>query len=568
GTPIKIAEFNNRVTHILRQQQIPVVEAYQMGLIKNLLTNEIFEILVKKDAARLGIRIEDRIIAEQIKTLIAPYKSATVNDRDALKKFLEIQGMSEKQLVATLRDELTSRILKSTLSSASYVPDALLSDLQAYHGMTKNLEVIFTPNSSITLKEQPSDAELQSYYQERSAGFMNPESRDVTVAVLDSSKIAKPVVTDADIKAFFDENHDQFSLPASVDVEQSLLDDEAKAKAVADAVKAGTSMADAVKQVTGHEQAFQGKNNLSKDGLPSEIATPVFAAKAGDVIGPVKSALGYHVIRLLALKEAQTASFDSVKDKIRKELEDEKSGNAVYDVTGDIEDRLANGETYEALTKDYPLTLTSLKALKKDAKATSWTDKEFQIILTKAFGMKDATPSEMTDLSPNKLYSVRVDKISPAMAKPFAEVKADILKKWTDDQQSQQNLLAAQKRVDDLIAGKIQFTTLNPSPIHALSHAGNTALAKDVTERFMAAEKGKFILAISRDKNGIYIGRVTDVSLPQENKIDDASRKTTEANIADAGYMAYMESLQTKYPVTINDALLARTYGKTTNTAE
>lgn len=568
GTPIKIAEFNNRVTHVLRQQQIPVVEAYQMGLIKNLLTNEIFEILVKKDAAKLGIRIEDRIIAEQIKTLIAPYKSATVNDRDALKKFLEIQGMSEKQLVATLRDELTSRILKSTLSSASYVPDALLSDLQAYHGMTKNLEVVFTPNSSITLKEQPSDAELQSYYQERSAGFMNPESRDVTVAVLDSSKIAKPVVTDADIKAFFDENHDQFSLPASVDVEQSLLDDETKAKAVADAVKAGTPMADAVKQATGHEKAFQGKNNFSKDGLPSEIATPVFAAKTGDVIGPVKSALGYHVIRLLALKEAQTASFDSVKDKIRKELEDEKSGNAVYDVTGDIEDRLANGETYEALTKDYPLTLTSLKALKKDAKATSWTDKEFQIILTKAFGMKDATPSEMTDLSPNKLYSIRVDKISPAMAKPFAEVKADILKKWTDDQKSQQNLLTAQKRVDDLIAGKIQFATLNPSPIHALSHAGNTTLAKDVTERFMAAEKGKFILAISRDKNGIYIGRVTDVSLPQENKIDDASRKTTEANIADAGYMAYMESLQTKYPVTINDALLARTYGKTTNTAE
>lgn len=563
GTPIKIAEFNTRVTNILRQQQIPAAAAYQMGLINNVLSGEIFEILVKKDAAKLGIRVSDRIIAEQIKAFIAPYKTAGMTDQEALKKLLEVQGMSEKQLVNAIRDDLTSKILKTTISSASYVPDALVSNLQSYQQMTKNVEFAFIPNSSIAAKATPSDKDLEAYYNERTSGYMNPEQRDVTVAVLDVSKIAKPTVTDADVKASYNDDAEKFALPASVDVEQSLIDDEAKAKAVADAVKTGQSMSDAVKKVTGTDKAYQGKNNFAKDGLPSEIATPVFAAKAGDVVGPIKSALGYHVIQLVALKDAHAASFDSVKDKIRKELEDEKSGNAVYDVTGDIEDRLANGETYESLAKDYPLTVTHLKALAKDSKDKGdWSDKEFTTIVTKAYGMKDSTPSEMSDLSANKLYSVRADKITPAKARDFVDVKSDILKKWVADNQAQDNLLSAQKKVDDLTASKVKFDTLNPTTVNALSHAGSSSIAKDVTERFMSAEQGKFVLAISREKSGIYIGRVTSVVLPKDIKIDDATRKSVESHLSDASYMAYMESLQTQYPVTVNDGLLARTYGK------
>lgn len=564
GTPIKIAEFNNRVTRVLRDQQIPPAAAYQMGLINNILNGEIFEILIKKDAAKLGIKVEDRIVAEQIKNLITPYKSDKVSDKDALKKFLEMQGMSEKQLVAALRDDLTTKILKATIATAAYTPDALMSNLQAYKGINKNVEFVFTPNSTITIKEKPSDKDLEAYYAERSAGFMNPETRDITVAVLDTSKIAKPTVTDADIKESYDENQDKFKVDTSANVEQSLIENEAKAKEVADAVKGGKSMSDAVKDITGDTKSFQGKNSFAKDDLPADIADPVFAAKSGDVIGPIKSALGFHVIKLIDMADAHTKPLDVVKDKIRKELEDEKSGNAVFDVTSDIEDRLANGETFETLTKDYPLTITTLKALKTDSKADgdAWTEKEFTTILTKAYSLKDNTPSELSDLSSGKLYSVRADKISPAKAKPFAEVKAEMLKTWIADNQAQENLLAAQKRIDDLTAGKIKFADLNPTTVKSLTNNGAEPVAKDVTDRFMSADKGKYILAISREKNGVYIGRVTSVALPKDVKIDEAARKGIQEDVSNAGYMAYMESLQTKYHVTINDALIARTYGK------
>lgn len=74
GTPIKISEFSNRVNHVIRNQQIDAATAYKVGLIDNILSSEIYDIQMKKNALDLGIRVEDRIVAEQIKQLIAPLK--------------------------------------------------------------------------------------------------------------------------------------------------------------------------------------------------------------------------------------------------------------------------------------------------------------------------------------------------------------------------------------------------------------------------------------------------------------------------------------------------------------
>ncbi len=165
GTPIKIAEFNSRVNRILHQQQINQSAAYQMGLIDNILRQEIFEILLKKDAAALGIRIQDRIIADQIRDLISPLKKNGVTDKEALKQFLEMQGMSEGQLTSALRDDLTSKILKATITSGAYIPKAMVDNILAYQNETRSVDVAFYPNASVSITDKPTDADLEKYYQ-------------------------------------------------------------------------------------------------------------------------------------------------------------------------------------------------------------------------------------------------------------------------------------------------------------------------------------------------------------------------------------------------------------------
>ncbi len=571
GTKIKIADFNTRATRILRDQQIDPTTAYRIGLINNILNNDIFELLIKKDAAQLGIRIEDRIIAEQVKNLIKPYQSENTNAKEALKQFLESQGMTEKQLVNILRDDLTSKILKATISTAAYVPSALANDFQAYNLISKDIEFAFFPNTSIVIKGLPSDADLKTYYEGLSQNYMIPENRNLSIATLNISKISKPTVSDADVKSAYEENKESFVTPESANLEQTIIGDETKAKEIIKITKSGKSLSDAVKRVMGDLKSFQNANHFSKDGLPSDIATPVFSGQSGDIIGPIKTPLGYHIIRLISLSAAHPTPFDKVKDKIRKEIEDEKIGNYILDVTTDIEDRLANGEAFEDLRKEYPITITSLKSVTKNTKIEKdslWTQKEFDKILEKSFTLKDNNPSELTALGEEKLFSVRADKINPPTPQSFEKVKSDILKKWTSENQSQENLLSVQKKIDALSSGKIKFSSLNPVMINSMTRKGSDKLAKDVTERLINSETQKFVMAISKEKNGIYIARVNDVSIPKDLKINDSSLRQIQSDISNANYMGYIESLQDKYPVSVNEDLLKKIYGQSQNNSE
>lgn len=565
GTAIKMQEFNSHVNRILRDQNISPAMAYEMGLINNILNNEVFDLLVQKDAMKMGIRIQDSIIATQVKELIAPMKSEGLSDNEALKKFLELQGMSEKQLVSALRADLTSRILKTTVSTASYVPKSLAKDLEIYSSATKNIDVLFIPNSSITIKDLPDDKALKEYYQTKSGAFMKPETRDLTIAVIDTSKIKKPSVSDSDIQMVYDENRDKFQTPEQVNVEQSLLSDEKKANEIVNSVKTGKSMSDAVHSVMGDKKSYLGKNNFSKEGLPTEISTPVFEAASGDVIGPIKSALGYHVIKLIEKTSAQATPFDKVKNKIREDLEAEKSADKIFEMTNDIEERLSNGENYNSISKDYPVTLTNLKSLTKESKADKnsvFEEKDFDKIITKGFALKDNQPSELVDLSESKVFSVTADKINPSAPKDFEEVKSRILEIWIDENQTKQNVIEAQKKIDDLTADKITFSSLKPISLPSVSRKGDDKIAKDVMERIINAEKGKYILAISNEKNGVYISRINSISIPKDIKIDKETQDRFATDVSNANYMAYMESLQDKYPVKINDALIKRLYGK------
>lgn len=564
GTPIKIAEFNNRVNNILRQQQINPSAAYQMGLIDNILRQEIFEILLKKDAADLGIRVEDRIIADQVRDMISPLKKDGVADKDALKKFLEMQGMSEAQLTSALRDDLTTKILKATITSGAYIPKSLIDNILAYKNETRSVDVSFFPNASISITGKPTDADLEKYYQGIQSSFMIPEYRDVTIAVLDTSKIGKPTISDADVKAAYEDNQDDYTSPMTADIEQSLVSDEDKAQKIVDAVKSGKSMKEATTSVMGNEKSFQGKNTFSKNGLPTNIATPVFDGKSGDVIGPVKSAMGFHIIKLVKINAASPVPFAQVQDKIRAELEDEKSGDAVYNVTSKIEDRLANGDKFEDMKSEYPLTLISLKKLTKSTKPPKELDfagKDSDIILAKAFATGTDAPSQLSDINKTKLFSVRVDKLSPATAKPFADVKSAVMASWVADNQAQENLLSTQKLVDDLNSGASKSVP-KMQTIASFTRSGNSGVAKDITDRLMSADKGQYIMAISKEKNGIYIGRVNSITLPKgDSKTEESTKAQLESDLASSSYMGYLGALQNKYSVTINDDLLKRVYG-------
>ncbi len=575
GHQIKIAEFHTKVSRVLRSQNLDATKAYQLGIIDQILQRDILDMVMHSTTKELGVQIEDKIIAEQIRDIVSGFKGKGMSDKDALARFLQMQGMSEKQLIAALRSETANNIIEETISTTAYQPSALLNDIAAYREETRTVDIAFFPNDSVTLTTEPSAEQLKSYYAGISSFYMEPEKRDVTIALFDQASLTKPViVTDADVKTFYAENADKFTMAEQKFVEQAIVDSKEKADSILAMIKGGKPMKDAAREISKSDSAYYPETPLTKDGLMAEIGDPVFVAKDDAILDPIKTPLGWHVIHVIRGEAAHTQPLDKVADKIRTDLQDEKNGDALYDATTAIEDRLATGETFEEITKDYKAQIIAIKNLttKSDpSKDFGFAGKNAGSVLTKIFASMETEPSSLSDAGDGKLYTLRVDKIIPATAKPYESVATDIRARWIDENKADQNLAALQKKADALNAGTIKFSGLSGKIERGITVSRSTAdkssLPQDVTLRLIEADTDKVILALSREKNGIYLAKITKVVLG-DKPADEKFRDEAEKQAGNSNLDMFIQSVQSKHEININRDLLTRTYGRDKNSTD
>ena len=573
GHQIKIAEFHTKVTRVLRSQNVDAAKAYQLGIIDQLLQREILDMVMRSASKDLGVQVEDKIIAEQVRDIISGFKDKGTSDKDALARFLQMQGMTEKQLINILRTETATNIIEGAISSSAYQPNALLNDLAAYRGETRIVDAAFFPNDTVKLAADPTPEQLKSYYATISAFYMEPEKRDVTVALFEQSALAKPVtVTDAEVKAFYDENVDKYAIAEQKFVEQAIVDTKEKADSIFSLVKGGKTIKDAAAEIGKSASSYHAETSLTKDGLMPEIAEPVFAAKDGDILPAIKTPLGWHVIRVTRSDAAHKEPFEKVAAKIRADLQGEKNGDALYDATTAIEDRLATGETFEDLAKDYKIQILTLKNLttKNDpTKDLSFAGKNAQAVLGKIFDSKAQEPSSLSDAGEGKLYTLRVDKIAPAKPKPYDAVEQDVRARWIAENKAEKNLTSLQKQAEAINAGTVKFDSLDTKIERGLSVSRATinksSLPREVAMRLIEADTDKVVLAISREKNGIYLAKITSVKLGNTAP-DSAAREQAQKLAANSNVDMFIGSIEGEHNISINRDLLSRTYGRDTST--
>ena len=580
GEPLKIAEFDQSVRRVLRAQNMNPAQAYEQGLLSSFLQSEILNRLFIRESSRLGLAVDDKFVAKKIQNLITPFTGEGESPKEALARFLQMQGMSEAGLVAKLRSEISTSLLKTTLVQSSYIPSQLAQDIQKFKNEERTVETVFLANASLPAPKTPDDESLKTYYETISSQYIIPETRSATIALLDPKGLLGGVeVSDAEIKAAYEEAIESYKLSEQRILDQAVLSSESQAKTVVEKAKTGSDLESAVKSATGNTKAYSGKSSFQKDGLMKEISEPVFAAKSGDVVGPIQTPLGWHVLLVKEITPESTQPLEKVSDQIRKDLMQNKSSEQVYALTSQIEDRLAGGEGLESLAKEYKLTLISVPSFRKDSKnipSLKPLASSEEAIINSAFITPQGETSGLNDLQDGRLYTLRTDNVTPEKIKDFKDVRSEILERWTREERAKANLAQVQTFVEDLNAGKIKLEKISAGtpkgPVTSKisrSKEPPKTLSEDAYRRFLSTNAEEYAFAVSAD--GITIGRVTSIKLGEASSEDKALSATKDGLLADLkqdNLVTYMESLQNKYKVKINESLLKRAYGQAGTEAE
>ena len=145
-----------------------------------------------------------------------------------------------------------------------------------------------------------------------------------------SAEVGKDAeVSEEDIEAFYDENADsRFGETATA--RHILVEDRKKAEQIMADLEGGADFAElAEAESTDPGSAAQGGElpEFGRGQMVPPFEEAVFAAEEGEVVGPVRSQFGFHIIEVLEKSEAQT--LDEAREEIRAELGESQSGEAL-----------------------------------------------------------------------------------------------------------------------------------------------------------------------------------------------------------------------------------------------
>ena len=153
---------------------------------------------------------------------------------------------------------------------------------------------------------------------------------DIRVGLLGQKMAAKGVtITDQEIKDYYEQNKESMGEQEELKARHILVKDEAKAKDLFAKLKANINDFEKLAKENSEDPGSKENGGMlepfGKGVMVPEFEKAAFAAKVNDLVGPVKSEFGYHIIQVLEHKEAKVPTLEEVKEKITKTLEQQKA---------------------------------------------------------------------------------------------------------------------------------------------------------------------------------------------------------------------------------------------------
>lgn len=422
---------------------------------------------------------------------------------EAYQQFLNSMGKSDEQFVLELRRDLTRQMLLSAVSQTTQASNTVaqrIHDLLTEERTIRTFEIkptAFLKSVSVT------DAEAQSYYDQNKSLFAVPESVDIEYVVLSPESYKNIKASEDDIKTFYEQNLQRFSTPEERRVSHILIavnneKKDADAKKEADEIYkqlqadpskfaqlAKSKSADPGSARQGGDLGF-----FQKGMMVPEFDNAVFSGKKGDLVAPVKTQFGYHIIKIVDVKAAQAKPLKEVRGEIEALYQQQAAIRAFAEDAENFSNMVyEQSESLQPVAERFGLKIQTVKNVTRDF--------EDQLInpnvIEALYGfdvLEDKRNSNAIEVASNTLLSARVTAHHKQTVKTFDEVKGDIV-----------------------------ATLKNQKATEAARAQGSADIAKLLDKKSASAKFGDKTV-ISRERPGAYAYEVVTAALrPEANKL-------------------------------------------------
>ncbi|WP_078606251.1 SurA N-terminal domain-containing protein [Thioclava sediminum] len=505
-------------------QPVTMAQMRSSGVDQQVLGKLIGQAAIGEGARRLGVSVGDQQLQKQLYDVQAFQNASGKFDRETYKFALRQQGYTEPQFEAQLRDDLSRSIIQGAVAGGVDAPKPVVDAYTKYVSEKRGFTWAEVSESDLTKAiPDPTDDQLQTYYNDHIDQFTAPQTRDITYAWLTPDMLADKVkIDDATLKAEYERRADEFKQPEKRLVERLVYSDMDAAKAAKAKLDGGATFADLAKD-RGLSLDDADLGDVTRDDL-GKAADPVFSAENNSVVGPVETDLGPALFKVNGIIDAQETSFAEARDELAGDAEAEKARNEIGKMSEDLQDRLAGGATLEEMAKETDMELGQIAYTADSTDGIAGYD-EFRKAADEA--TTDAYPDLQT-LSDGGVFALRLNKIVPPQPKPFADVKDEVAAAWRADQVVQAEEDRAKEIVSTVEGGKsLGETGVLTTKVASIGRGGySDELPPPVISKVFKTEPGKPAQITANGKVYVF---VTDKVIPAD--MEDADTKLISGQI-------------------------------------
>ncbi len=441
----------------VREQQptLDMAQFVRTGGFDQVLNDLIDGLAIEEYATRHGMAVSQKSVDAQIASIPLFQGFDGKFSQQRFDQYLRDERLTTEQIRADVRRQTLAQWLMVPIANAGPVPTQLALPYASLVLERRQGSVGYIPIGAIAPGTPPTEAELQAYYRRNAGRYTLPERRVMRYAVITPAQFADGAkATDAEIAAEYQKNAAQYAASTRRNLAQIIVADENAAKAIAAKVKAGTSMADAAKAAGLQASTMQNaeKEAFGRASTPA-IANAAFAGAQGTVVGPLRSQLGWHIVRVEAIEQVAGKSLADVRAELADAIGKRKLETALADLRAKIDAEIANNATFDEIVAASKLTAQTSAPLFADGRSAAGgeaaPDPALAPIAQGGFGMETSDDPQLVPVGTDGAFAVvKTDKVIAAAPRPLAEIRANV----ADDLVRSRQLDGARKAANTVLA--------------------------------------------------------------------------------------------------------------------
>ena len=549
-------------------------QALKFGIIDGIINEQVNQSLIRQGASALGVTISDKLISDDIRSQ-SDFKGIAGNfDRERFNQVLTSNGLTEQRYVNIVRSSLTNQQYTDSFQSGARAPKIMVDAVYRHRNEKRVVEIALIKDKTFVDVGEPDTSKIEAFHKTNAKQFTAPEYRKFTFLQLEANDLVDEIeVSEEDILDSYETRLDEFVTVEKRHVLQMVLSDEEQAKKAQTELLTGREFAIVAKEVADLDEATLDLGVVTKNDLLPALADPAFALMQGVASTPIKSALGWHLLKVTKIEAGGTKKITEVRDVLKNDIAKERAVDSLYNLSRTLEDELGGGASIEEAASNMNFKIASVVAMDqagKDlaGKAVTGIPAGRAFIQT-TFTTEEGEDSQLTESGPEGFFVVRIDGVTAPALRPINTVRAQVIDAWKAKQRSEKSKQQAAKMAADLNNGKAlsdivvsySLTSTVSKPFKRNDNGTNSGLSPELVKKVFDLEKTKATEGKAAAGHQVVVLASVTKANPSADKVGvDAVRDALSQSLKDDVTAQLTTALRQEIGVDINRPLLNKMY--------